>query len=245
MNLQPRDPNADIAKPGVDEEALQFFPVGHFSRRAEARGSLAVEELVERLAYCAVIDARAVPDAQREPAAGSEHSVHLAQRKLLVRKELQALLAEHHVEAAVRKAEIHGASLHPFDQDRRGERARHRKHRRIEIETGHLAGRTDALCGDARYDPGPAGDVEHPVAARDARRVDERRRPRPEEVAHHVALVELGGVAADLPLLVLHCPCHPSLREMRRAASSTAAICFCGGWAGTYCTEPAIAMAPA
>ena len=65
-------------------------------------------------------------------------------------------------------------------------------------------------------------------------------------MARRVTLVELGGVAFDLPLLIAsHQRGAPIFLEMFAAAAFTAAICAGEGVAAMCCTEPTIAIAPA
>jgi hypothetical protein len=189
--------------------------------------------------------------ASRPPPAAADHAAHLAHGACLVGEELQPLLAQHRVDAPVREAEIERAALEPFDRrsPRRRQRPRDADHAGVEIDSDDVPGRTDPLGGDARHHAGAACHVEHALARREPRGVDQQRRPPPEDVARHIAFVELGRVADELPGLltsvrVAHRPPQPSLREMRAAACVTALICSGGGDAGMYWIEPAIATAP-
>src|SRR5215213_643999 len=105
---------------------------------------------------------------------------------------------------------------------------------------------TNKCRGGARDHSGAAGDVEHMHPRLNRAGVDQGRRPGTENVSGDVALVALSGAIRELPLLVrAHRGCQPRRREICSAAFITAAICVCGGEAGMYWIDPAIAIAPA
>ena len=55
-----------------------------------------------------MISADALPYAERETAAAVKHAAHFPQRARFIGKELQALLTEDHVEAAIRQRGVDG-----------------------------------------------------------------------------------------------------------------------------------------
>ncbi len=91
-----------------------------------------------------------------------------------------------------------------------------------------------------------AGDIEHPLARLQLRTLEQVRDPRSKDVADDVALVERGRIALEMPLPAFaHRRVQPIFWEMLRAAATTARTCSGDGVAVMYCTEPAIAIAPA
>ena len=129
------------------------------------------------------------PGGHAEPALRGQRLPHLARRQRPIGEELQALLADHHVETARRRSSGRSRAL-PSRQVTPGATAR---------ATSSIAGLIstpttvppgpDPLVGDPRHDAGAAGDVEHPVAGCRAQAIEQHLGPRTEERADQPLLV--------------------------------------------------------
>ena len=226
-SLKADDANLDVEETRLEGQAADFSFTRRLARRAEADGNLVAQELPDGVSDGGVVNPAAAPDTQGNPAAIVKHPMHFPQRERLVREELQSLLTKDGVDAPVRQAEVQRASLDPFDGRSRSSRqgSGDCKHCGIQVQSDDCSGRAYALRGNPRDHAGSARDIKDPIARGEACRIDQGRCPGAEDVAHGVALVEFGRVAADLPLLgLIHFILQPSLTEMRRAASVTAPI---------------------
>src|SRR5436305_905171 len=106
--IQPRQADIDaadahphVAESRLDRQALQLLFGRDFARGHETGGCFVADQASECFADGAVVEPCAVPDAERNPTVTDEHPTHFSQRQRLVGKELQPLLAEHHVETGI------------------------------------------------------------------------------------------------------------------------------------------------
>src|SRR5262249_37141255 len=193
-----------VGKAGLRCEALQVLFGRDLSRCAEANGGVGRYRPREGGTDGSVIGSHTRPHAQRKTAAVGKHAAHLPQRERFVGKELEALLTKNHVEARIVEPKIKRAALEPFDRRPNGgrERSCDADHSRIEIDTNNASGGTDTLRRDAGDDAGPTSYIQDALARRRGRGVNQKRRPRAEEIASGAALVAFGSLVAQLELLV-------------------------------------------
>ena len=125
---------------------------------------------------------------QRAPA-DFQHPTHLAQGSSLVGDVAQAEGDRDQVEAGVRERQRFGIELHVAQaahQPAIGQAvAADAEHRRIDVAEHHLAGLADALVHQRGDIAGAAGQVEHAIAALDARGPDEIALPDPMHAQRH------------------------------------------------------------
>jgi hypothetical protein len=115
------------------------------------------------------------------------------QRRRTIREELEAELAERHIEAAVRARDRIGAALAPLDrQTWRGDGAGHRQHARADVDADDRAAPADRLGRHPRDDAGAARDVQHAVAGSQRGVADQRGGERRSDCGDEVPLVALG-----------------------------------------------------
>src|SRR5215472_1338857 len=148
------------------------------------------------------------PDHQRKPPAGTENTVHLAQRCGPIGKELQAQLAIGDIERRIWKWKLVGARLVPLNwcagmRVCRPSRSGNRQHSRIEVDANHHTGRADAIGDHACDDAGPTCDVNYAVTLLGMSKIDDERGPRAKYGRHQLFLVHLCRAASDLPLPLL------------------------------------------
>ena len=191
------------------------------------QGGFVADKSRERLADRAVVKPDTVPDAEREAAAVSEHAAHLPHGTRLIGKKLQSLLAENRVHGGVpnRRSSAPPAT-HSIDAPTgAGSDCATAIMAGVQIDPYDTSGRTDPFRRSASHDAGPASNVQHALADADVSDIDKQGRPRSEDVASDVALVQFGRLCAQLPLPVRgHLPFHPSLRDIRSAVCVTALI---------------------
>ena len=111
VHIDPADAHVHSAKARFRGKALQLLSGRDLSRGAKLQGGCVADQSSERFADRAVVKPDAIPDAKRKAAAASEHTPHLPQCKCLVGKELQPLLTENHIHAAVPKRKIERACV--------------------------------------------------------------------------------------------------------------------------------------
>ena len=99
VDIDPTDAHVYSGKARFCCETLQFLFGGGLPRSAKPDGGFVADKSSERFTDGAVVKPDAIPDAERETAAMTEHAAHLPQRERLIGKELQSLLAENHVKA--------------------------------------------------------------------------------------------------------------------------------------------------
>src|SRR6185503_16358050 len=86
MHIDPADAHLHAGKAGFRCNTLQFLSGGGLApAREELGGGFVADESSECFANGTVVEADAVPDAEREPAAMVEHAAHLPQRQCSVR----------------------------------------------------------------------------------------------------------------------------------------------------------------
>src|SRR6266545_1469666 len=237
VNIEPIDANLHVGKTSFCCETLQLVLGRNLSGSAKLRRCCIANESSERFADRGVVEPLTIPDAERNAAASSENAPYLAQRERLVREKLQALLAEHRIEARIRQLKIERVALEPLN-GRTGtswQRPSHRDHAGIQIDANHVAVGSHAFRRDARHYASSASKVQDAFPCRKVGGIDQQRGPRAKDAASDHLLVSFSRIAAEVPLLVLvHFGFQPSLREIRPAVCVTALICACDGEAGMY-----------
>jgi hypothetical protein len=187
---------------------------------------VADEHLVERREQRMQVEP--APDVRREAPARGEHAADLGERGGPVREELQALLAQHEIEAAVRVGQRLGVAFAPVD----GEPlvpallARDGEHRRVQVDAEHGACRAQLRRDAPRDHAGAAGQVEDALARSRLRRLQQRRDSGAEQRGHHLALVGDGRVAHEvLRSLGFR---QRSMRHFASACPASTAVCSLG-----------------
>src|SRR5215510_12876784 len=155
---QDRDRDAHLSEPGLEEEGPQDICIAEGAYRPQARCHLAAHVPCGRL--CQGRNVRVVlngtPHTEPKLSLRHQHPVHLPEGCEAVRKELQPLLTEHHIERGVCKGEGHCTPLLKFHSQvrREWERPCHREHAWVEIQARDCSTRVDAVsckaCDDAR-----------------------------------------------------------------------------------------------
>src|SRR5438445_5714645 len=138
MDIDPADAHLDAGKARSRCKMLQFLSGGGLAPAGEELdGGFVADVPGECFTNGTVVEAGAVPYAERETAAMLEHATHVPQRERLVGKELQPLLAENRVEAGIRQSKIERAALDPLDRcpSRCRERTLDGEHPAIQIDT--------------------------------------------------------------------------------------------------------------
>src|SRR5258707_15702559 len=85
-------------EPRVDVETVQLLGVWHYPTGPIFCRCLYTRMPFECFRYGEVIGSRRLPDAEQNPSAGHEDTMHFPKCHLLVRKELEALLTQDDVE---------------------------------------------------------------------------------------------------------------------------------------------------
>ncbi len=183
----------DFLESRLREEATQRIGVAQRERRTRPLGHGRAEMARERFRQPGAVGVAfdRVPNRQRAASGASQYPAHLAQRRGAVGEELQPLLANHGIEARIRKRQSPRIALLPVQRRHawRRQLTRKLKHPGIHIEARDSTTSADAQRRRACDHAGAAREVEHAPGGPQLREIQQILDPGTEHIPDRPPLV--------------------------------------------------------